>query len=181
MEHPPRAHPIFSACGLNCGLCPNYYTAGASRCTGCGAEGFFNPSCEVLSCARRHGVEFCHLCGEFPCPRYDHADEADSFISHLHQLRDLERARTGGIEATLATLEEKMALLRHLLETCNDGRRKGLFCLAANLLEPDDLRAAVSQLEGTPEEPVKIRAATLLQQAAESRGIVLKLRKKPKA
>ena len=33
-----REYPLFSACGLNCGLCPRFYTDGESRCPGCGAK-----------------------------------------------------------------------------------------------------------------------------------------------
>gem|GEM_PF-3991072 len=36
MEYKVRSYPLFSDCGLNCGLCPRYYTDGASRCPGCG-------------------------------------------------------------------------------------------------------------------------------------------------
>lgn len=37
--------------------------------------------------------------------------------------------------------------LRFLLERCNDGRRKSLFCTAVNLLELEDVEAVIARLE----------------------------------
>jgi len=34
MEYKQREYPLFSACGLNCGLCPRYHTDGISKCPG---------------------------------------------------------------------------------------------------------------------------------------------------
>jgi len=33
-----RQYPVFSLCGLNCGLCPNFQSTAASRCYGCGTR-----------------------------------------------------------------------------------------------------------------------------------------------
>ena len=184
MEYRQRKYPLFSACGLNCGLCPRYQTEGDSKCPGCSGEGFLtkHPTCVVLSCCQRKGLEYCFECEEYPCKKYDGADRADSFITHLHQLTDMEKAKTLGIAAYKRELDEKIALLEHMLANYNDGRRKSLFCLAVNLLETQDLRGVTEQLarEVTatmqPKEKAGL-AAGLLQAAAEQRGIVLKLRK----
>lgn len=181
-----RKYPLFSLCGLNCGLCPNYYTAGASRCGGCGGEAFFNPACAVMKCAVRHGgVEYCFECEEYPCARYEGADEADSFITHKNQLRDMEKAKEVGMDAYRAELDEKMEILKLLLNGYNDGRRKNFFCIAVNLMELSDLRGAMAQIraETKPGASVKENAATAvraLQERAYARGIELKLRKKAK-
>jgi len=55
MEYKIRSYPQFSACGLNCGLCPRYHTSGITRCPGCAGENFLmkHPSCGVLSCSQR--------------------------------------------------------------------------------------------------------------------------------
>ena len=185
MEYSERQYPLFSACGLNCGLCPRFHTNGASRCPGCAGRGFSqkHPACGVLSCCRRRGVAFCFLCEGYPCQKYDGADLSDSFITHKNQLRDAERAREMGIDAYMADMESKARLLARLLEGCDDGRRKSHFCLAVNLLELRDIRDVVEQLaaETKPDGPVKekaVAAVRLLGEMAERRGVSLHLRKK---
>ena len=91
-----------------------------------------------------------------------------------------------GLDAHLAQLREKRAILDELLARYNDGRRKTLFNTAVYLLPLEDLRAVMAILGNRPElgeRPVKERAVAvvgLLQEAADRRGISLKLNKKPK-
>lgn len=185
MEYRQRECPLFSACGLNCGLCPRYQMDGASQCPGCSGEGFLtkHPTCGLLSCSQRNGLEYCFQCDEYPCKRYDGADQSDSFITHLKQLSDMEKARTLGIDAYRSELNEKITLLEALLAHYNDGRRKGFYCLGVNLLELQDVRHVMEQIacETQPDQSVKEKAATavrLFQSMAEQRNISLKLRKK---
>ena len=51
MENKAREYPLFSACGLNCGLCPRHHTVCSSRCPGCAGDGFstVHPTCGLLS------------------------------------------------------------------------------------------------------------------------------------
>lgn len=180
MRDKNEEYPLFSPCGLNCGLCPRYYTDGRSKCPGCAISGF---SCGVLSCCRRKGLEYCFLCEEFPCKRYDGVDAYDSFITHKNQLHDLQKAKEIGIDAYKTELEEKVALLEVLLKSYNDGRRKSLFCTAMNLLDVESVRCVMEQLAkvvGAEDSP-KVRAEAavrLLNSAAEENGISLQLRKK---
>lgn len=184
-EFSPREYPMFSACGLNCGLCPRYQMVGTSKCPGCGAKDFLtkHPKCGPLSCSQRKGFEYCYQCGEFPCKRYDGADQTDSFITHRHQLRDMEKANRMGMDGYKTELDQKIAILEHLLAHYNDGRRKNLFCVVINLLELEDILYVIEQIteETQPELSTKEKAAVaahLLQQMAEKRDISLKLRKK---
>lgn len=187
MEYKKREYPLFSACGLNCGLCPRYQMDGTSKCPGCSGEDFLtkHPKCGVLSCSQRKGIEYCYQCDEFPCKKYDGADKSDSFITHLHQFRDLEKAKNRGIDNYKHELNEKISMLEHLLANYDDGRRKGLFCLAVNLLEIEDIKRVLDQLQLNPrsDAPLKEKAAfavNLLQTTADQRSITLKLRKKSK-
>ena len=184
MKYKPRKTPKFSACGLNCGLCPRYYTAGQSRCPGCAGEGFTDAhcGCGMLSCCQRKGLEYCFQCEEFPCPKYEGVDQSDSFITHLNQFKDMEKAVRIGIEAYEAELNQKVQALEELLANYDDGRRKSFFCLAVNLLELADIQTILEQLsqELDPEAPIKEKAATaarLFQAKADECGFVLKLRK----
>ena len=159
MKNFERSNPCLSLCGLNCLLCPMQLSG---HCGGCG---FGSQSCPISRCSLEHKKpEYCSECEEYPCSKYDHIDEWDSFVTHQNQKANLER--------------------RQRLGTENDGRRKTLFCLAANLLELEELS---SLLEETEEQArsfsLKERAAYmagLLQNCAEKNRIVLKLRKKGK-
>jgi hypothetical protein len=184
MEYTTRQNPLFSACGLNCGLCPRHYTAGASRCPGCAGDGFnaVHPACGVLTCAQKRGLESCCLCEDFPCKKLDGVDQKDSFITHKNQLRDLDKARGIGLEAYAAELDLKVKLLEQLLGGYDDGRRKSFFCTAANLLELRELELAAKQIssEAAACETIKEKAAIaarVLEETAERQGISLKLRK----
>ena len=155
-------------------------------CPGCGGPG--RPSCPILRCAGEHGgVEFCSLCPDWPCQRYVQ-EQADSFIPHRNARRDLETVKRVGLEHYRETLGKKMEGLRFLLERCNDGRRKSLFCTAVNLLELEDVEAVIARLEEEfgPEYPPEeqkdrgSRAAELFRERAQTRGVSLKLERQRK-
>ena len=178
-----RAETRFSLCGLNCALCSMHL---GGYCPGCGG-GAGNQSCALAKCSLEHGgVPFCWECPEYPCPRYEGFDEGDSFVPHRNRQQDIARVRELGLEAHLARLEEKQAILDELLAHYNDGRRKTLFSTAVYLLPLEDLRSVMASLGSQPElgeQPIKGRALAaveLLQEAADCRGIRLKLNKKPK-
>jgi len=187
MNYKTRAFPEFSACGLNCGLCPQYYkhTNGAFKCPGCAGEGFSDahPTCGVLTCCQSKGFEFCWDCNEYPCKRYDNADAGDSFITHKNQFTDIEKAKRIGIEAYIAEQNEKIIILQRLLANFNDGRKKTFFCVAVNLLELKDLKNIMRriEIEINLDDPIKEKAkaaARLFQAVADEQNIAIKLRKK---
>ncbi len=186
MEYTQRQYPVFAACGLNCWLCPRYHTDGTSRCPGCAGEGFSlkHPSCGILSCCQRHGVECCCLCGEYPCRKYERDNSYDSFISYKNQSADLGKAKDIGLEDYMAELNVKVELLKSLLNNYDDGRKKSFYCNAVNLLELQDLKIVMEQIkeEVKPDAAIKEKAeaaARLLQAMAGKRGVSLQLRKKP--
>lgn len=183
MKYTVREYPMFSACGLNCGLCPRYQMSGASKCPGCG-EGFLrkHPTCGALSCTQRKGLQYCHQCAEYPCKKYDKSGEFDSFITHLNQFRDIDRAKNQGMDAYAAELNRKIAALEKLLADYDDGRRKNTFCLAVNLFDLRDVEFVLQQIvaDTLPDMPIKEKAALAaarIQAMAEKRDITLKLRK----
>lgn len=177
-----RPYPLFSLCGLHCGLCPMHLNG---YCPGCGGGKGHQP-CAFIRCSLTHGqVEYCFQCAAYPCEKLDCAMEYDSFVTHQHMCRDLERMNDIGQAAYQAELDEKRRLLKKLLEDYNDGRRKSLFCTAVTLLELNELHQVMAELEDAlpPESSIKEKAAyaaQLFQAAAERRSIRLKLRRKPK-
>lgn len=178
-----RAETRFSLCGLNCALCSMHL---GGYCPGCGG-GAGNQSCVIAKCSLEHGgISFCWECREYPCPRYEGFDDGDSFVPHRNRQQDIDMVRELGLDACLARLEEKRAIFEQLLAHYNDGRRKTFFNTAVYLLPLEDLQAVMIALNSRPElggQAAKERALAavgLLQEAADRRGISLKLNKKLK-
>lgn len=154
-------------------------------CPGCGG-GEGNQACKIAKCSMsRDKVEYCYECGDYPCEKYEGIDEFDSFITHRNMRKDLLKAKEIGVDCYVAEQEEKVRLLRFLLENYNDGRRKNLFCVAVNLLELQDIKAIVERAEALAQSErftLKEKAACivrLLREHADGQGIELKLIKKP--
>ncbi|MDO4851254.1 MAG: DUF3795 domain-containing protein [Actinomycetota bacterium] len=178
MEEFKRENPLFSLCGLNCGLCTMRL---GGHCPGCGQG---NKPCKVARCAMRRGIEYCFECSDYPCEIYDHADEYDSFITHLDQKADMQKAKEIGIEAYTAEQEEKVKLLEKFLAEYNSGREKTLFSLAVNLLDIEDVESVLQEAgQLAPDTPIREKArfaAKRLREIAGGKGIELNLRKKVK-
>ena len=143
-----RKYATVGCCGIDCGLCPRYYTEGTSRCPGCGGEGFErkHPSCSFITCCvKKHGLEVCAECGEFSCGKFDReTGERDSFVTHRRVMANQQMIAEIGIEAFLRRQAERVAFLETALNQYDDGRSKNYFCLAAALLSIDSLREALS-------------------------------------
>ena len=171
-----RKNRYFSLCGLNCALCPMYV---GGYCPSCGG-GEGNQSCRIAKCSlEQGGIEFCFECKKYPCEHYRDADRFDSFISYQNRKVDTEKAKND-IRAYVKEQREKEKILLWLLAGYNDGRRKTLFCTAANLLSLNELKKIMRVLQESKLEHLKekaVLAATLLQAEAEREGISFTLRK----
>ena len=151
-----KRYPTIACCGIDCGLCPRYYTEGTSRCPGCLGEGFAekHPACSILTCCvRKNGFETCAECPQFPCEKLANWDAADSFVTHRKSLENLRRIQAGGMEEFLRQQSERMRILEKLIREYDDGRSRSFFCLAAALLEIDDLHDALRQVEAAGDPP----------------------------
>jgi len=176
-----RKNLLFSLCGLNCGLCPMNL---GGHCPGCGG-GEGNQSCAIARCSLKHDrVEYCFLCPNYPCDCYQRNPDLDSFITHQRQLEDMKRAGEIGMEAYTREQERKVEILQQLLAQYNDGKRKTFYGIAVNLLPLEDLERILKEEAASPdfqEGALKEKAAVLAEkflQAADERGVILKLRKK---
>ena len=171
-----RKNPYLSLCGLNCRLCPMQLS---SHCGGCG---FGNQGCPIVRCRTEHGrYEYCTQCPEYPCSRYDHVDDYDSFITHRNQKRDLEKLKRIGEEAYIQEQKEKRLILDRLLTDYNDGRKKTLFCLAVNLMDLQLLKEIMAQADSELKNlPLKERSSAIARLLKDKSDVDLKLRKKLK-
>ncbi len=177
-----REHPLFSLCGLNCGLCTMHL---GGHCPGCGG-GEGNQSCAIARCSQQHGgVAYCWQCGEFPCRRFGEADAYDSFVPCRDRHKDIERARRIGEAAYLAELDEKIRILQFLLDGFNDGRKKSFYCAAMCFLDLEEIRTVMAELtaredvDGMERKERAAVAADLFRRMAAQRGVELKLRRRP--
>ncbi len=174
-----RTDGLFSLCGLNCGLCPMQIRG---ECSGCFNGSTCYQTCPLAPCSVKHGhVQYCFQCPEYPCKRYDGIDAHDSLISHRNQKRDLLKAKDMGIDAYLAEQRKKKALLDHMLNEYDDGFHDVFFCLAANMLEVDDLERVIRQADECCGDMNRVEKAAhlirLLRKTADERGIQLVLRR----
>ncbi len=106
-KYPIKKYPTMGCCGLDCGMCPGYYTIGKSRCPGCCGPDFFNKiswSCSFITCcAKKKNLEVCGECDEFPCQKFDSSwlkdgCEYDSFLTHKKAYSNLNFIKKSGIE-----------------------------------------------------------------------------------
>ncbi len=186
MKEYEREYPLFSLCGLNCGLCPRYHTGGDSKCPGCGGKDFHlkHPTCAVITCNEKHDrVEYCFQCTSFPCDRYRNLGNKDSFITYRNVIPDFVKAKREGLEQYQAELNEKIGILEFLIKNYNDGKRKNFYCLAVNLLPLKILRSIMNEMnqnidkQGVPQKDKINRMKSLLEKEAARENIPLLLRK----
>lgn len=174
-----RENQLFSLCGLNCGLCPMHLD---NHCPGCGTG---NQSCKIAKCSLEHGgIEYCFQCGEYPCEKYLHIDEFDSFVTHQNQKSDMEKAKKIGIQDYNTEQIEKVEILKYILTNYNDGRRKTFFCVAVNLLDLQyikEILRQISQISDFENRPLKEKSAyvvNLFKEISDKKNLELKIRKK---
>ena len=194
VEHPVKKYPTLGCCGLDCGLCPRYYTVGASRCPGCCGPDFFNkhPSCSYITCCvKKKGLEVCAQCDEFPCSKFaswlDKTMIEDSFLTHQKIEPNLYFIREQGLEKFLKQQKKRIALLERMLKDFDDGRSKSFYCIAATLLPVVELESLLGEA-GRKLKADKIKDGDtvtktiilrqLLNDFAAKGGVELKLRSK---
>lgn len=125
-------------CGIDCGLCPRFYTKGDSVCPGCGGSNFKekHPSCGFLTCcALKKGLEVCSTCTDFPCKRFESERNAsDSFVTHQKIFPNHNYIKTNGVGKFIEQQQVRTDLLVDLLNNFDDGRSKSFFCISCALL-----------------------------------------------
>ncbi len=149
-----KKYPTIGVCGLDCGLCPRYYTRGTSRCPGCGGPDFFNkhPSCSFITCCvKKRGLEVCAECPDFPCSKfktereYQQSPESSSYPSYKAVMRNLNFIKKHGVKEFVARQKKRIRLLERMIEGFDDGRSRSFFCRAACLRDVTSLERALNQ------------------------------------
>jgi hypothetical protein len=176
-ESPIRKYFTVGVCGLDCGLCPRYYTAGPSRCPGCGGPEFFNkhPSCSFITCCvRKKNLEVCSECADFPCPKfksyneYEQVTESTSYPSYKKVLPNLDFIKQQGIGKFIEQQNERIKILETMLENFDDGRSRSFFCKKVVLLDLSSLRSSIEKANR------KIKTEEIKQDDVKNKARILK-------
>jgi len=189
-KYPLKQYPIVGACGLDCGLCPRYHTAGSSSCPGCAGPDFEqkHPACGFITCCvKQNHFVTCAQCPDWAsCERVSRnmegAKQSDSFISYRPLPANFAFIQRHGIDEFARQEMAKMELLSYLLEHYDDGRSKSFYCIACQLIPLDSLKAALAEAEVEISESADIKEKSKLVRAAISRhanalGLDLRLRR----
>ncbi|MCK4395316.1 DUF3795 domain-containing protein [candidate division WOR-3 bacterium] len=190
ITHPIKIYPTIGCCGLDCGLCPRYYTKGSSRCPGCCGPDFWqkHPGCSIITCCvKKKKIEVCGVCSEFPCSKFKDTGKYDSFLTYKKVMPNLSFIKEHSVEKFIEQQKQRMELLETMLKYFNDGRSKSFYCIAATLLSIKDMETALAKTRQKIKQDkielddIKTRSKILkgfLNEFANKQGIELKLRKK---
>jgi hypothetical protein len=188
-ERPVKVYPTIGCCGIDCGLCPRYYTAGDSRCPGCAGSDFYekHPTCGMITCCvKNKGLEVCGQCDEYPCARLKGWGDGDSFVTHQTAHSNSVFIKEHGLERFIEQQNRRIKLLETMIKQFDDGRSKSFYCLAASLLTIEDLEqafeASKEKIKTDIKDPDDIKAKAdilkeFLRDCADRKGIALRLRR----
>lgn len=195
-NQPVKIYPTIGVCGLDCGLCPRYYTVGPSRCPGCCGPEFLakHPTCSFITCCvKKKNLEVCAQCSDFPCSRfksdeeYQELRESSSYPSYKKVMVNLNLIKRRGIEEFIRQQKERIRLLETMIASFDDGRSRSFYCKSAGLLDAptleNSLDRAIQETEASNVNPgdTKARARTLkriLVGIALREGVALANRKR---
>jgi hypothetical protein len=180
-------HPEIGVCGLSCRLCPTYHSKSDSRCAGCKSEGRMKGGCPFITCAvKKRGIEFCWHCPDHGfCEKWDkhrkRGRTQDSFVCYQRLENNIAFVEHRGISAFAEDQKAREQLLSTMLAEFNEGRSKSFYCIAATVLEIQELMQAIARARNEPAgADMKAKSMALhavLGSIAEQKRYNLKLRK----
>lgn len=186
MKDKIKKYETIGCCGIDCGLCPRFYTKGDSACPGCGGNSFKekHPSCGIVPCCViKKEYEVCADCPEFPYKRYDAEKHGyDSFVTHKKVFFNLDYIKDKEIALFIENQKLRMAILTNLLSHFDDGRSKSFYCHCCALLPLERLQEVqkmAHNLNNSKEQKEKIKLIKdALSKIATTLSIELKLNTK---
>ena len=180
-------YPEVGVCGLSCRLCPTFHIEGKSRCGGCKSESRMAVGCPFITCAvKRKGSEFCWDCIESEnCDRWrghrEFGKRHDTFKCYQKLENNIHFIEKNGVDEFEKQQKIREELLKEMLQRFNEGRSKRYYCIAATVLEIEELTAALSEARkrskglGIREKSRILHS--VLDAVAERKNYFLKLRK----
>jgi hypothetical protein len=154
IEKPVKKFPTIGCCGLDCGLCPRYYTVGPSRCPGCCGPDFFSkrPSCSFITCClKKKSLETCAECSGFPCSKFKSDEEyqqmklSSSYPPDRKIMSNLNFIKEKGLKKFIEQQQRRIRLLEIMIEDFDEGRSRSFFCKAAALLDLTSIQNSINK------------------------------------
>jgi hypothetical protein len=144
-------------------------------------------ACPFINCAiKKKDIEFCWLCNESKsCERLkknrEFAKNHDTATCYQKIEDNAQFIQKNGIEKFEQQQKTRENLLCAMLTEFNEGRSKSLYCVAAAVMEPAELEAALDEARVKSKGmDLKQKAETMhstLSKIAASKNYVLKLRR----
>ena len=180
-------YPEIGICGLSCRLCPRYHTESKSRCGGCKSEFRMSAGCPFITCAvKNKGVEFCWQCKENEtCEKWrkhrGFSKQVDSFICYQKMEDNITFIQKNGVHEFEKIQKKREDLLKEMLHKFNEGRSKSYYCIAATVLEIEELEEALTKAKkdsiGLEIKGKSKVLHSILDEIAERKNYFLRLRK----
>lgn len=180
-------YPEIGVCGLSCRLCPNYHIQSENRCAGCKSTARMKVGCPFITCAvKKRGIEFCWQCTEQDdCQRWHQRREwskhHDSFVCYQRLEDNIAIIKHKGISAFVKAQQAREQLLTTILDEFNEGRSKTFYCIAATVMEIQELKQAIVQAQKESKAMDKRDKSkslhSIINAIAEKKKYGLKLRK----
>lgn len=86
-------------CSINCNKCKVLEKGDCAGCKG-SADKQWSCDCEMRSCAKEKGHNYCFECGEFPC-KHIKAFDSDPYEHHSVAVRNMEKMKEIGLDKWL--------------------------------------------------------------------------------
>ena len=180
-------YPEIGICGLSCRLCPHYHTESKSKCGGCKSEFRMAAGCPFITCAvKKKGIEFCWKCEENRiCEKWKKhrglGEKYDSFKCYQRLEDNISFIQKNGVSKFEKLQKTREKLLKEMLQEFNEGRSKSYYCIAATVLEIEELKKALTGAsKNSAGLKIKDKSRVLhliLDEIAEIKNYSLKLRK----
>ncbi len=146
-----------------------------------------NVACPFHNCAvKKKHVCFCGFCDEKDtCVRWkkfrEFSKRSDSFVCYQKLVENIAFIIEHGLPEFEKYQKMRENFLEEMLQEFDDGRSKSYYCIAATVLEVDELQEALTmakdQSRGMPlKEKAKIMHS-MLENISAQKGYLLKLRK----
>ena len=167
------SYPEIGICGLSCRLCPSFNTEAESRCFGCKSESRMAAGCPFITCAlKKKGLEFCWDCEESTaCEKWKKHREAgkraDSFKCYQKLEEDIRFIQNNGVDEFRNTQIKRQELLKEMLRGFNEGRSKSYYCIAATVLEIEELEYVLEKAKQESDGPDIRKRAKLMRSVLE--------------
>ena len=135
---------------------------------------------------KKKGIEFCWQCEESTtCKKWSEHREAgkrvDSFKCYQTLEDDISYIQKNGVEDFQKKQKIREQLLIEMLQNYNEGRSKSYYCIAATVLQIEELNAALTQAKKDSSKlDIKIKSKILhsiLDEIAKRKNYFLKIKK----